>query len=109
MPTKAKVAERLLESKKLKNGIGRKEAHQAVDLFIDSVRQSLLKGEKVSLVGFGTFDLKYRQERKGRNPRTNEKIDIPPKALVTFKPGKSFREQIATSEHAKKIIEENHE
>lgn len=85
--TKLEVATALRE----KTGISQKQAVDAVELFLDSVKNALKQGEKVSLVGFGTFFVKTKGERNGRNPRTGAKIKIPAKSIVTFKPGKEFR------------------
>lgn len=88
--TKLEVATMLRE----KTGISQKQAMEAVELFLDSIKVSLKDGDKVSLVGFGTFYLKTKDERNGRNPRTGEKIRIPAKSVVAFKPGKEFRELV---------------
>ncbi|MBI5154943.1 HU family DNA-binding protein [Candidatus Poribacteria bacterium] len=88
--TKAEVANLLME----RTGLARNEAYDAVEVFLESVREALLQGEKVSLVGFGTFLIKGKNARNGRNPRTGEQIFIPQKSVVVFKPGKSFREAV---------------
>lgn len=88
--TKQEVATLLRE----RTGISQKQAVEAVEIFLESVKESLKAGEKVSLVGFGTFYLKAKESRNGRNPRTGEKIQIPAKAVVAFKPGKEFRELV---------------
>jgi len=88
--TKLEVATMLRE----KTGISQKQAMEAVELFLDSIKNSLKDGDKVSLVGFGTFYLKNKDERNGRNPRTGENIRIPAKSVVAFKPGKEFRELV---------------
>jgi DNA-binding protein HU-beta len=90
MTTKARVAREL--AKRL--DMSRKDSLAAVDSVVDCLRESLLRGEKVSLVGFGAFEVKIRQGRQGRNPRTSEKIAIPPKAMMSFRPGKAFREAV---------------
>ncbi|MDK2973173.1 MAG: DNA-binding protein HU-beta [Candidatus Sumerlaeota bacterium] len=88
--TKAEVANLLME----KTGLGRAESYQAVEVFLDSIKESLQQGDKVSLVGFGTFLVKAKNARNGRNPRTGEQIFIEQKNVVVFKPGKSFRESV---------------
>ncbi|MBX3729193.1 MAG: integration host factor subunit alpha [Candidatus Sumerlaeia bacterium] len=88
--TKAEVANLLME----KTGLGRAESCQAVEIFLDSIKEALQQGEKVSLVGFGTFLVKNKNPRNGRNPRTGEQIFIEEKNVVVFKPGKSFRESV---------------
>ncbi len=92
--TKAEVVHLLIE----KSGLSRKDAVQAVEIFLDSIKDSLREGEKVSLVGFGTFLVKEKNSRKGRNPRTGEMIHIPDKRVAVFKPGKAFREAVNESE-----------
>lgn len=88
--TKLEVATALRE----KTGISQKQALEAVELFLESIKESLKAGEKVSLVGFGTFYVKTKESRNGRNPRTGEKIHIPEKSVVVFKPGKEFRDHV---------------
>jgi len=88
--TKAHVIQALVR----KTGLGRKEAAEAVEIFLKTVREALERGEKVSLVGFGTFYVKEKNPREGRNPRTGERIHIPRKRIATFKPGKAFREMV---------------
>ena len=85
--TKAEVVNALA----VRTGMARKEAAEAVEIFLASILDALQRGEKVSLVGFGTFYVKEKNSRQGRNPRTGDKIQIPKKRVATFKPGKSFR------------------
>jgi DNA-binding protein HU-beta len=75
-------------------GITKKQAGEAVDAFIEAVKGSLAKGEKVSLIGFGTFNVKERAAREGRNPRTGKKIKIPKKKVPSFKPGKELKDSV---------------
>lgn len=91
--TKLEVATLLRQ----RTGISQKQAVEAVELFLESVKDALKTGEKVSLVGFGTFYVKSKAARNGRNPRTGEKIKIPPKGIIVFKPGKEFRDQVNTT------------
>jgi nucleoid DNA-binding protein len=77
-----------------KTGIPHRMAVEAVELFLSTVKDALKTGEKVSLVRFGTFLVKSKRARRGRNPRTGEKIQVPPKHVVVFKPGREFREQV---------------
>jgi len=79
-----------------KTGMARKEAADAVDLFLEAVREALENGEKVSLVGFGTFYVKEKNPRQGRNPRTGTKIQIPRKRVAAFKPGRAFRQLVSS-------------
>ncbi|HID57119.1 TPA: HU family DNA-binding protein [Candidatus Poribacteria bacterium] len=77
-----------------KAGLTKKQAAAAVDAVLDTIRESLASGEKVSLIGFGSFDVKERKAREGRNPQTGEKIQIPAKKVPVFKPGKQLREAV---------------
>jgi DNA-binding protein HU-beta len=75
-------------------GITKAQAEKAVDGFVAAVTDSLATGDKVTLVGFGTFSVGARTEREGRNPRTGEKITIPASKVVKFKPGKSLSDKV---------------
>ena len=88
--TKAEIVRRLIE----KSGLPRKDAVEAVEIFLDSIKTGLKQGEKVILVGFGTFLVKGKNARNGRNPRTGEMIQIPEKKVAVFKPGKAFRDAV---------------
>ncbi|MGN0464741.1 MAG: HU family DNA-binding protein [Lachnospiraceae bacterium] len=77
-----------------KTELSKKEAEKALKAFTDIVAEELAKGEKVQLVGFGTFEVSERAEREGRNPRTKEAIVIPASKAPKFKPGKALKEQI---------------
>jgi nucleoid DNA-binding protein len=88
--TKLEVANLLRQ----RAGLTQRQALDMVELFLDSVKDALLDGKKVSLVGFGTFFLKKKPGRTGRNPRTGEVISIPEKYVVSFRPGREFRDQV---------------
>ena len=75
-------------------GITKAQAEKAVDGFVSAISDALADGEKVTLVGFGTFSVGARSEREGRNPRTGDKITIPASKVVKFKPGKSLSEKV---------------
>ena len=75
--------------------ISKKDAEKALKAFTDVVAEELKKGEKIQLVGFGTFEVSERAAREGRNPQTGEKIDIPAKLYVKFKASKAFKDAIA--------------
>ena len=75
-------------------GITKKEASQVVDCVLDCIKDALAKGDKVSLIGFGTFSVRERAAREGRNPRTGETIKIPKKKVPSFKAGKDLKESI---------------
>jgi DNA-binding protein HU-beta len=88
--TKAEIINKIAQ----RTGMSRKDSIVALEIFLESIKDSLREGDKVSLVGFGTFYMKQKNSRNGRNPRTGEKIRIPPKQIATFKPGKAFRDLI---------------
>ena len=67
--------------------LSKADAKRALDAFLDSTSKSLKKGDKVALVGFGTFSVSKRAARKGRNPQTGKEIDIAAKNVVKFKAG----------------------
>ncbi|NLB19827.1 MAG: HU family DNA-binding protein, partial [Clostridium sp.] len=69
----------------------KKDSEVFLKAFLDTVVGTLEKGEKVQLVGFGTFEVRDRKERVGRNPRTKEEIQIPASKVPVFKPGKEFK------------------
>ncbi len=77
-----------------KTGLSKKDTEKAVNAALDTITASLENGEKVSLVGFGVFDVKEREARMGRNPRTKEEIPIPASRVPQFKAGKALKEAI---------------
>ena len=76
------------------SGIQKKDAERFMNAALDIMAQSLRKGEKVQLSGFGTFEVKQRQARMGRNPKTREAVEIPPARVPDFKPSKGLRELV---------------
>ena len=72
----------------------KKDAESALKAFIDSVQEALESGEKVQLIGFGTFETRERAAREGRNPRTKETITIPASTVPVFKAGKEFKDRV---------------
>ena len=74
--------------------LSRKHAEQIVDIFFQSIVNALERGEKIELRGFGSFRLRKREPRKGRNPKTGDKVDVPPKKVPYFKPGKELKDLI---------------
>ena len=77
-----------------KASIKKVDAEKAVGAFIETVTAALKKGEKLSLVGFGTFSTTKRAARKGQNPQTGKKINIPAATVPKFKPGKGLKEAV---------------
>lgn len=70
------------------------QASTALDTVLTSIEKSLKKGDKITLVGFGTFSVSTRKAREGRNPATGKKIKIPKKKVVRFKAGKALSEKL---------------
>lgn len=75
-----------------KAGISKKDAEKALAATVDTITASVVKGDKVQLVGFGSFELKCRPARVGRNPKTKESIEIPASRVPVFKAGKAFKD-----------------
>lgn len=74
--------------------LSKKDAEAAVSAVIDSITDALVDGDKVALIGFGTFEVKTRAARKGLNPRTKEEIDIPASKAPAFKAGKALKDAV---------------
>lgn len=73
----------------------KKDATKAVDAVFEAISEALQSGDKVQLVGFGNFEVRERQARKGRNPQTGEEIDIAASKMPAFKPGKSLKDLVS--------------
>ena len=82
----AKIAE--------KSELSKKDAEKALNAFVDSVTDALVAGDKVVLVGFGSFETKKRAARKGKNPQTGAEINIPATTVPAFKVGKALKEAV---------------
>lgn len=77
------------------NGLTKKDAGAAVDAVFGAIGDALAKGETVQLIGFGTFGVKERAAREGRNPRTGEVVKIKASKIPTFKAGKALKDKVA--------------
>ena len=84
----------LIAAMAAKTGETKKAAENSVNAFVEVVTETLKKGDKVQLVGFGSFEVRKRAARKGRNPQTNEEIKIPASKLPVFKSGKALKEAV---------------
>ncbi|MCR5501755.1 MAG: HU family DNA-binding protein [Lachnospiraceae bacterium] len=84
----------LVEAIAKESGLKKTEAEKALKAFIDTVGKALKKGDKVQLVGFGTFEVTKRAAREGRNPRTNEKMKIKASKAPKFKAGKALKDLV---------------
>ena len=88
--TKADLVERVANEADMT----KKDAEHLVEIIFDTIISTLNKGEKIELRGFGSFRLRSRNSRKGRNPKTGESVEIPAKRVAYFKPGKELKEVI---------------
>ena len=77
-----------------KSGLSKRNCEAALDAFVAATGNALKNGDKVHLIGFGTFEMKKRAARTGRNPKTMEPVDIPASSQPTFRPGKAFKETV---------------
>ena len=84
----------LVEAIAEKAGLTKSDATKALDAFISTVTETLAKGDKIPLVGFGTFAVSKRSAREGRNPRTGETVKIAARNAVTFKAGSALKDAV---------------
>ena len=75
--------------------VSKKDTEAVISAMLDTITEALKEGDKVQLVGFGSFEVKKRAARIGRNPRTKEEIEIPATVLPAFKPGKALKDAVA--------------
>src|ERR1700723_2326177 len=94
--TKADLIEEVLRVTELP----RKESETIVETIFDSIIESLQSGDKIEIRGFGSFRTRQRRGRIGRNPKTGEKVEVPPKKIPFFKPSKELKDFVNTSEAA---------
>ncbi len=78
-----------------KAGLPRKDAEKALGAVVETITEAVVKGDKVQLVGFGSFETKQREARTGRNPKTKETIEIPATRVPVFKAGKALKDAVA--------------
>ena len=76
--------------------LNKKDAENAVKAVLQNIEDTLAKGEKVQLIGFGNFEVRERSARKGRNPQTGEEMEIPATKQPAFKPGKALKDSVNT-------------
>ncbi len=88
--TKADMAESLFNEL----GLNKREARELVDVLFEDLRAALVSGEQVKLSGFGNFDLRDKNQRPGRNPKTGEEIPITARRVVTFRPGQKLKTRV---------------
>ena len=75
--------------------LSKKDAESALSAMVEAITEALTKEDKVQLIGFGTFEVKKREARTGRNPRTKETVEIPAAKLPVFKAGKALKDKVA--------------
>lgn len=91
--TKAEMLEYLFEHIVMR----KQDAKKIVELFFEEIRKALENGEQVKLSGFGNFDVKEKNQRPGRNPKTGENIPITARKVVTFRPGQKLKSYVEIS------------
>lgn len=84
----------MIDAIAMKADIGKREAETALNAVMDVIKDTLRQGDKVQLVGFGTFEIRARNARKGRNPQTGEELDIKAAKIPVFKAGKLLKEAV---------------
>jgi integration host factor subunit alpha len=94
--TKAEMAEHLFD----KLGLNKRDSKDLVEAFFEEIKSSLEAGEQVKLSGFGNFDLRSKNERPGRNPKTGEDIPIKARRVVTFRPGQKLKSRVENAKPA---------
>jgi len=88
--TKSEIANRLFDEV----GLNKREAKEFVDAYFEEIRAALESGDNVQLSGFGNFQLREKNQRPGRNPKTGEEIPISARRVVTFRPGQKLRARV---------------
>jgi DNA-binding protein HU-beta len=84
----------LVSAVAVKADLTKKEAERVINALFASIEEALSQGDKVQLVGFGTFEVRDREARKGRNPQTGEEIEIPASKVPAFKAGKALKDAV---------------
>lgn len=79
--TKADLVEKIFE----KIGLSKKEAQEIIEILFDTMRQTFIEGESVKISGFGTFNVRQKTARRGRNPKTGDDLEITPRRVITFR------------------------
>ncbi len=92
--TKADIIEQIYE----KVGFSKKESSEIVELIFDTIKETLEKGEKIKISGFGNFVVRSKRARVGRNPQTGESIEIAPRRVLTFRPSQVLKQAMNKSE-----------
>ena len=90
--TKADLVEQVADA--IGPRVTKRECGLVVDAFLDAVKEALARGDGIELRGFGTFKVRHRQARTGRNPRTGEEVEVPPRYVPVFKPSRHLRSRV---------------
>lgn len=90
--TKADLVEQVADA--VGPRVTKRDCGLVVDAFLDAVQDTLARGDHIEIRGFGTFKLRHRKARTGRNPRTGETVDVPPRVAPVFKPSSRFRGRV---------------
>src|SRR6202051_3605419 len=90
-------------------GLTQLKTKDIVQQTFDAIVETLLEVGRIELRNFGVFEVKQRKARKARNPRTGDKVDVPPKNVVTFKPGKEMEEKVRNLKNLPRLVEEEDE
>lgn len=85
--TKADLADTIFE----KVGLSKKEAQDIIEILFNTMKQTFAEGESIKISGFGTFNVRRKMARRGRNPRTGEDLEITPRKVITFKPSNHLK------------------
>jgi len=88
-------------------GLPQLKTKEIVQQTFDAIVETLLETGRIELRNFGVFEVKQRKARKARNPRTGDKVDVPPKNVVTFKPGKEMEERVRNLAHLPQLDDED--
>jgi integration host factor subunit beta len=89
--TKAELVDKIAEKKP---GLSRKQVEVVVNTVLDGIKDALSREDKVEIRGFGSFRVRHRRAKEGRNPKTGETVQVPPKKVPFFKAGKEMREMV---------------
>jgi integration host factor subunit alpha len=88
--TKADLVDRIFE----KIGLSKKEAQEIIEILFDTMRQTFVEGESVKISGFGTFNVRQKMARRGRNPKTGDDLRISPRRVITFRASNQVKSAI---------------
>jgi integration host factor subunit alpha len=88
--TKADLVEKIFE----KIGLSKKEAQEIIEILFDTMKQAFIEGESVKISGFGTFNVRQKTARRGRNPKTGDDLEITPRRVITFRASNQMKEEL---------------